>query len=234
MAKRKKHSTVKKRKTSNAATRSANTQNARQTRQSQMDGAEMMFETRESGAIAFFKKMISKHSNILIAEGILFMLLAVLMIANPTKTLFIIIAMLGVIVTVFGVYYLVRTLVNKNSVLSAVLDIIFSLINILLGIVLIVYPQLSFSVFITFLAIVFLVRGIYFFVMSIDLFRYDTSSGIIGIVVSLLSILLFAFVIFYPIAAAYAATFYIAISLIVYGLTNFVLAYRARKIRQAL
>lgn len=198
------------------------------------DNQDEMFAQQRSGAVQFLKKMISKHSNILIIEGILFLLLSILMIAHPTQTMFVIIAALGVIVTVFGVYYLVRTLIQKNNDRSTVLDIIFSMINILLGIVLIVFPQLSFSVFITFLAIVFLVRGIYFFVMSIDLFRYDTSSGVIGIVVSLLSILLFAFVVFYPIAAAYAATFYIAISLIVYALTDFVLAWRAKRLQKVL
>lgn len=187
-------------------------------------------ETKQKKTSAL-KKLISKHTNIFIIEGMLFFLLAIMMMVRPTQTLYFIVATLGIVITVFGVFYLVRTLTNKNYDSTSVMDVIFSVINIILGVILIIYPQISFSVFITFLAIIFLVRGIYFLLMSVDLLKYDTIIGITGIIVSLLSLLLFGFVIFYPIAAAYAATYYIAICLIVYAITDFVLAYRGKKIQ---
>lgn len=181
-----------------------------------------------------FSKAFTKHSNSLITEGVLLLILSVLMLISPTTALFFLVATLGVAFTVFGIYYLIKSSFSKDPDRSKFLDIIFSLMPLGLGIILILFPQLSFSVFVTLIAAVFFIRSLYFFVMSIDMINADTFSGILGIFVSLVSLLLAGVIIIYPITAAYAITIYLGISLLFYAISDIVIGYRIKKLKHSL
>lgn len=183
---------------------------------------------------SFLKKVVSKHSNIILIEGVLFLVLSIMMLVKPMQSLYAIVATMGVAITVIGMFYLVKLLTSKQRDKTSVLDLVFCIINIVFGIVLIIFPGLSFPVFITILALIFLVRGIYFLAMSIDVIKFDNTSGIVGIIIALLSLLIFALVVIYPISAAYAATIYIALCLMLYGLADLALAFRMKKINRKL
>ncbi|MDR0726530.1 MAG: DUF308 domain-containing protein [Rickettsiales bacterium] len=178
-----------------------------------------------------FGKAFTKHANSLITEGVLLLILSVLMLLSPTTTLFFLVTTLGVAFTVFGIYYFTKSLLSRDPGRSKFLDIIFSLMPLGLGIILILFPQLSFTVFVTLIAAIFLVRSIYFFIMSIDMINADSFVGILGIFVSLVSLLLAGVIIIYPITAAYAITLYVAISLLFYAISDIVIGYRIKKIK---
>jgi uncharacterized membrane protein HdeD (DUF308 family) len=175
-----------------------------------------------------------KHVNSLITDGALLLVLSVLMLVSPATTLFFLVAMLGVAFAVFGIYCLIEPLYSKDPDRSKFSDVIFSLMPLGLGIVLILFPKLSFSVFISLTAAVFFIRSIYFFVLSIDTANADGFCGALGIFVSLVSLLLAGVILIYPITAAYAITIYLAVSMLFYAISDIFIGYRIKKLNKSL
>ncbi len=171
---------------------------------------------------------INQHKKILSTEAIYFAILAFCISATPTFPLFWISALIGLCMTLFGFFYLFRPLGQDTDTRSGVMDFLFSVEHILIGINFFLFLQVSFSVFITFVSILFLVRGLYFLTFSTSLIKDNPTSAFIGSIISFSSIFLAFFFAYNPEFTVNFGTLTITIALFAWASLDVIILNRLK------
>lgn len=166
-------------------------------------------------------KKLNKYINISIVISILLMILGGVIFVYPTMTLKAFSYIVSIILILFGIYLIVED--YKFKKIWVLFD--FSLIGILcllLGIILLIYPNILTTLIPIFLGIWFIISGIVKFRLTSLLSNSDFNGWLISLIMSILSVTCGILFIISPLNGAIALVSFIGVLLFVYSLSDIV------------
>ncbi len=166
-------------------------------------------------------KKLNKYINISIVISILLMILGGVIFVYPTMTLKAFSYIVSIILILFGIYLIVED--YKFKKIWVLFD--FSLIGILcllLGIILLIYPNILTTLIPIFLGIWFIISGIVKFRLTSLLSNSDFNGWLISLIMAILSVTCGILFIISPLNGAIALVSFIGVLLFVYSLSDIV------------
>lgn len=166
-------------------------------------------------------KKLNKYINLSIVLSILLMILGMIIIIYPAMSLKVFSYGISIISIIFGIYLLIEDFRLKNYWL--VFD--FSLVGIvflLLGVILLLYPNVLTTLIPIFLGIWFIISSIFKLKLTSLLSSCNNSIYMTSILMSMLSIICGILFIISPLNGAFAIALLIGILLFVYSLSDIV------------
>ena len=181
---------------------------------------------------ASVSRMYAKGAPLLICESLLFIIASVVLLVKPVLVLTIFTYIIGVALLVFGMYRMVAGFVASNNYNGGGSDVVFGLINIVLGILFVVYPSGSLVSVAYIFVVLFFFKALRILIFSINLVRarfghYMVLLGV-GLVLFGLAVALF----FFPLGTLIAMTYYLAALLLIYAVADIYMFIELSKLRQ--
>lgn len=186
-------------------------------------------------ALAYVKRLYNKSAALLISEAIMFIIAAVILFFWPVQFLATLTLFIGIVIGLFGLYRLVIGLVGDGRPgTSRGLDITFGLVNILIGILFCVYPTgTTIGLFYVF-AVLFMVRAIQALLFAINMVRARFGHYILDLIMALLLVGIAIFILVYPVAGIVTMVYYVAITLLLYAISNIYMYFELKRLKREL
>ena len=166
---------------------------------------------------AAIKKLYSKSAPLLLCEAILFGVVAIFMIVKPVAFLTLLTIIIGVSLILFGLYRTIVGFVASRGVGGGWFDVLFGLVNVVLGILFCIYPVES-MISLTYVFIVlFLFKALRALIFAINMVRAKFGHYWFDLIMALLLLGLAILLMFFPMAVAVAGAYYLAIALLLYA-----------------
>lgn len=166
------------------------------------------------------QRLYNKSAPLLIAEALLFAGAAVLLLFKPLPVLTALVFVIGAGLILFGLYRTIAGCVVSRELGGGWVDVLFGLINIVLGVLFCVYPGNSLVSIVYVFVILFLFKAISALIFAIQMTRARFGHYVFDLVVSIVLVALAVFLLFFPLAGAVALVYYLAISLLLYAVVD--------------
>lgn len=166
---------------------------------------------------ASVKHLYNKSAPLLICEALLFGVAAILMVFKPVAILTALTFVIGVALVLFGLYRTIAGFVVSRDAGGGWLDVMFGLVNVVLGVLFCIYPVGSVTAMVYIFVILFLFKSLRALVFSINMIRAKFGHYWFDLIMSIILIALAVFLMFYPIAGAVVMVYYLAITLLLYA-----------------
>lgn len=168
------------------------------------------------------EKLYNKSAPLLMFEGLLFIVAALLIFFRPIPILATLTWVFGVILALFGVYQTILGLLGGQSTFNGRWgNVLFGLINVALGAIFVIWPAGSIITVVYLFVILFFVKAIKALLISIQLWKYKFGSYMIDMVISVAMLVLAALMLFFPRFGAVTVMYYLGITLLLYAIADF-------------
>lgn len=192
-------------------------------------------EHKKTTSIAeFVQRLYNQSAPLLICEALLLVLTAVLLIINPFVFLAALTLIVGICLIAFGLYRTIAGFVSSRGIGGGWLDVLFGIIDIIIGILFCVYPVGSIITFVYIFIILFLFDSLRALVFSINMARAKIGHYVFDIVMSIIMIVLAIMLLFYPRVGAIAMVYYLAITLFLFAIAEIYMFVEFRKVKNKL
>lgn len=179
------------------------------------------------------EKLYNKSAPLLMFEGLLFIVAALLIFFRPIPILATLTWVFGVILALFGVYQTILGLLGGQSTFNGRwANVLFGLINVALGAIFVIWPAGSIITVVYLFVILFFVKAIKALLISIQLWKYKFGSYMIDMVISVAMLVLAALMLFFPRFGAVTVMYYLGISLLLYAVADFKMYSELRKLKK--
>lgn len=166
---------------------------------------------------AYIQNIYNSSAPLLICEAVLLGVAAVLILFRPIAMLTMITFIVGVALILFGLYRTVAGFTVSRGVGAGWLDVIFGLINVVLGVLFCAYPTGSFMGIVYIFIALFLFKAIKALVFAINMARARVGHYVLDIVFAVLLILLAIGLMFFPIVGAVTLIYFMSLALFLYA-----------------
>ena len=187
---------------------------------------------RRNSVVAAINRMYRKSASLLIGEAVLFIATAAVLFFKPVLVLTIFTYIIGAALLLFGLYRMASGFMYNADMGGGGIDVVFGLINIVLGILFIVYPSGSLVSVAYICVILFFFKALRVLIFAINLARARFGHYVItligGIALFALAVALF----FFPLGAFIAMTYYLAGLLLVYAFADIYMFVELGKLKQ--
>ena len=185
------------------------------------------------GAIAAqIRRIYANSAPILIGQAILFAAIGVFMFARPMAVLTMLTFIIGAGLVVIGLWRACAGFVSTRG-MAAVLDVLFGLLNIILGVLFCIYPTDSIVGISYIFIILFFFNALRVLVFAINMARAQFGHYVFNLVLAVVLTFIAGALVFFPMATAVAIVYYMAIALILYAATDiymFVELFRLKRL----
>lgn len=165
-------------------------------------------------------RLYDKSAPLLICEALLFGAAAVLMFFKPIAILTVITYVIGIALVLFGLYRTVSGFVSSHSIGEGWLDVMFGLLNIVLGVLFCIYPVGSIVSLAYIFVILFLFKALRALVFAINMARAKFGHYIFNLILAIVLVVLAIALFFFPVATVVAVMYYLAITLLLYAASD--------------
>ena len=162
-----------------------------------------------------------------IIRGLLAILFGALAVIWPELTLRTLILLFGVFVLIDGVFTFIIGLVSSGTNRRWWAELLIGLLDIVIGVLTIVWPEITGMVLLYFIAAWALINGVFGIIAAIQLRRVLTNEWVL-ILNSVLSIVIGVLFILFPSEGAPSLIWLIGIFAIVFGILDIILGFRLR------
>lgn len=166
---------------------------------------------------ASVKRLYNKSAPLLICEALLFGIAAILMVVKPVAILTALTLVIGIALVLFGLYRTVAGFVVSRDAGGGWVDVLFGLVNIVLGVLFCIYPVGSVISLIYIFIVLFLFKALRALIFSINMIRAKFGHYWFDLIMSIILIALAIFLMVYPMAGAVVMIYYLAIILLLYA-----------------
>ena len=174
-----------------------------------------------------------KHWWMYLIIGVLAFILGVFMLANPAITYEMMTLLLGLALLVFGVIEMIVGIFSKNLFVSRAAVIIGAVLNIVLGILLAANPGIAALTLPLILGMWMLYQSFMIISYAGDLKNFKVKGYGLTLFCGIVLLILAILILLRPIAIGMmTVAVYIALSFVIYGLSEIVSAFRLRTIHQ--
>ena len=168
--------------------------------------------------MAAINRLYRKSAPMLLCEALLFVAVAVILLFRPVLVLTIFTYIVGCALMLFGLYRMVGGFTNDTG--SGGIDVVFGLINIVLGLLFLVYPSGSLVSVAYICVILFFFKALRVLIFAINLARARFGHYVITLMGAGLLFALAVALFFFPLGTFIAMTYYLAALLLVYAVAD--------------
>ena len=182
--------------------------------------------------VASINRMYAKGAPLLIGEALLFIVSAIVLFVRPVLVLTIFTYIIGLALLIFGMYRMISGFIMSNNNNGGGVDVVFGLVNIVLGLLFVVYPANS-LVSIAYICVVLLFfKALRVLIFAINLARARFGHYFITLIAALILFALAIALFFFPLGTFIAMTYYLGVLLVVYAFADMYMFIELTKLRQ--
>lgn len=174
-------------------------------------------QARVNPIAASVKRLYNKSAPLLICEALLFGIAAILMVVKPVAILTALMLVIGIALILFGLYRTIAGFVVSRDVGGGWVDVLFGLVNIVLGVLFCIYPVGSIISLIYIFIVLFLFKSLRALIFSVNMIRAKFGHYWFDLIMSVILIALAIFLMVYPMAGAVVMVYYLAAVLLLYA-----------------
>ena len=178
------------------------------------------------------RRLYNKSAPLLLCEALLFVVVAGMMLVWPVAVLTTLTFVIGVALILFGLYRTIAGFVVSRDVGGGWFDVVFGLVNVVLGVLFCIYPVGSVISLVYIFVALFMLRALLSLIFSINMVRARFGHYWVDLIVSLLLIALAIVLMVYPMAGAIAMVFYLAVMLILYAVADIYMYLEIRRLKK--
>lgn len=149
--------------------------------------------------------------------------------SNPTSSTTAICVALGIVLSVSGIYNIIKYILNMNKGPFFVLDIVYGILSIIAGIFIITNPLSLASILTVGLGIWLIISSAFKLALAIQLKKFKEETWLFSLVTSLLVLIIGIIVIIKPFGTALVLTTFIGIIMCVYSAIDILQQWLFRK-----
>ncbi len=176
-------------------------------------------------------RIYDKSAPMLLTEGLLFASIGIAMLVRPMGVLTVITYILGGALMLFGVYRTIAGFVASHDYGGGWLDVIFGLVNILLGMLFLMYPSGSIVGLMYIFILLFLAKAISALIFAINMLRVRFGHYVFNLTMAVILVGIATFLLFNPLAGAIAIIITLALMLLLYSVTDLYMFIQVRKLK---
>ena len=139
------------------------------------------------------------------------------MVFRPMSILTALMYVIGVALVLFGLYRTVAGFVVSRDAGGGWFDVLFGLINVVLGVLFCMFPAGSVISMVYIFVVLFLFKSLRALVFSINMIRAKFGHYWMDLIISIILIALAVILLFYPMAGALVMVYYLAVALLLYA-----------------
>ena len=170
--------------------------------------------------VASINRLYRKSALLLVGEALLFVAAAAILFVKPVLVLTVFTYIIGAALLLFGLYRMISGFIMSGDNGGGGIDVVFGLVNIVLGILFMIYPAGSLVSVAYIFVVLFFFKALRVLIFAINLararFGHYILTLIAGIVLFAMAIALF----FFPLVTFIAMTYYMAVLMIVYAIAD--------------
>lgn len=182
--------------------------------------------------VASVNRMYAKGAPLLICEALLFVAAAVVLFVKPVLVLTIFTYIIGLALLMFGMYRMISGFIMSNNDNGGGVDVVFGLINIVLGLLFVVYPAGSLVSVAYIFVVLFFVKALRVLIFAINLARARFGHYIVTLTAAMVLFALAVALFFFPLGTFIAMSYYLAVLLIVYAFADMYMFVELSKLRE--
>ncbi len=191
-------------------------------------------QSKSTDAIAAsVEKLYNKSAPLLIAEALLLGIIAIFMAFKPLAVLTTLMFVLGCGLILFGLYRAIAGFVAARPYGGGWVDVIFGLVNVVLGVLFLVYPAGSMIALLYVFLVLFLFKALRALIFAINMARARFGHWVFDLVVALALCALAIALLFWPMAGAVAVVYWLAITMLFYAAADVYMFIELRQLKKA-
>lgn len=184
-------------------------------------------------AAAAVQRLYDKSAPLLVCEAILFGAAAIWMFFKPVAILTVLTFIIGIGLVLFGMYRAISGFIVSRNIGGGWIDVIFGLVNIVLGVLFCVYPTGSIIGIALIFVVLFFFKALRALVFAINMARARFGHWVIDLVVAIALVALAVALLFWPMAAPVAVVYYLAITLLLYAASDIYMYIELLKLKRS-
>lgn len=170
--------------------------------------------------VSMVRRLYAKSAPLLVCESLLFIVAGVFLLIKPVAFLAALTFIIGIGLVLFGLYRTISGFVTSHNIGGGWFDVLFGLLNIVLGVLFCVYPVNSLISVVYIFVILFLFKALRALVFAINMARAKFGHYIFNLIMTILLVVLAVALLFFPMAGAIAMVYYMAITLFLYAVAD--------------
>ena len=176
-------------------------------------------------------RIYDKSAPMLLTEGLLFAFIGVAMLVRPMAVLTAITYILGGALMFFGAYRTIAGFLASHDYGGGWLDVIFGLVNIMIGILFLMYPSGSIVGIMYIFILLFLSKAISALIFAINMIRVRFGHYVFNLIMAIILVGIATFLLFNPLAGAIAIIITLALMLLLYSVMDLYMFIQVRKLK---
>ncbi len=188
--------------------------------------------THSESMAASVGRIYQKSGAILLGEAFLFAAVAMIMAFRPISVLAVLTVVIGIALIIFGLYRTISGFVVSRNFGGGGLDVVFGIINVILGILFCVYPVGSIISITYIFVVLFLFKALRALVFAINMVRARFGHYWFDLIMAIILCAAAVALLVWPTVAPIAMIYYLAIMLLVYAASDvymFIELWRLRR-----
>lgn len=169
---------------------------------------------------AAVRRLYDKSAPLLVCESLLFVVAGVFLLIKPVAILTALTFIIGIGLVLFGLYRTISGFVTSHNIGGGWFDVLFGLVNIVLGVLFCVYPVNSLISVVYIFVILFLFKALRALIFAINMVRARFGHYIFNLIMMIILVALAVTLLFFPLAGAIAMVYYMAITLFLYAIAD--------------
>lgn len=178
------------------------------------------------------ERLYHKSTPLLLGEALLLGIIALFMAFKPLAVLTILMFVLGCGLILFGLYRAVAGFVITRPYGGGWVDVLFGLVNVILGVLFLVYPADSMIALLYVFLILFLFKAFQALIFAINMARARFGHWGLDLVVALFLCALAIALFFWPLTGAVAIVYWLAITMLFYAAADVYMFIELRQLRK--
>lgn len=172
---------------------------------------------RTDPMVAYIQNLYNSSAPLLICEAVLLGVAAILMVFRPIAMLTMMTFVIGIALILFGLFRTVAGLTVSRGAGGGWLDVIFGLINVVLGVLFCAFPTGSFIGVVYIFIALLLFKAIKALVFAINMARARVGHYVMDMIFAIVLLLLAIGLVFFPMVGAITLIYFVALTLLLYA-----------------
>lgn len=177
------------------------------------------------------ERLYNKSAPLLLGEALLLGIIALFMVFKPLIVLETLMLVLGCGLILFGLYRMVAGFVITRPYGGGWVDVVFGMINVVLGVLFLVYPAGSMMALLYVFLFLFLFKSLQALVFAINMARARFGHWVFDLIVALGLCALAVALLFWPLTGAVAIVYYLAITMLFYAAADVYMFIELRQLK---
>ena len=190
---------------------------------------------KQNSAIDIIKakvqRLYDKSAPMLLFEAVLFAVFGVFMLVKPVGFLSVITMVFAGMLMLIGFYRVVSGIVASHEYGGGWLDVLFGMLNIIIGVLFFAYPIGSIIGMMYLFILLFIVHAVNSVIFAINMTRAHFGHYVLNLVLSIILLAVAVSLLFFPLAGAVIGVVILAVLLLIYAAADLYMFLEVRRLK---